>query len=135
MVAPEILKPLARESLQQKAEQAQELERRIEENEDMDEETLQLYEKQQAENKEREKLQKEELAKREAGARKGNLAYALVGIAFTILLALRGQELYGSGRGYFELFGIRLSSGAFTALIAVLVVYDLIALVSALRKK
>ena len=68
--------------------------------------------------------------------RKGNLMYAILGIVVTIIIGLQGLNAYGSGRGYMQLFhSIDLSPGAFGGIIAALLVYDVAALVSALKKK
>lgn len=64
---------------------------------------------------------------------KGNYTRAIIGIVITCIIAIVGLSTYDSG-GYMQWFGIELSSGAFIALIAAFIVYDIFAIVSARRK-
>jgi uncharacterized integral membrane protein len=59
---------------------------------------------------------------------------AVIGIIFTIFLAIVGLVNYDDG-GYMQWFGIKLSLGGFLALIGAFIVYDVIALVVASKKK
>ena len=93
----------------------------------------------EAHQKEKERREREMQYSREAQqerARKGNLTYAILGIIVTIIIGLQGLSAYSSGRGYMQLFhSIDLTSGQFGALIAGLLVVDVLAIVSALKKK
>ena len=69
-------------------------------------------------------------------ANKSNLIHAVIGIIITIILGFYGASVYSSGRGYMTLFrSIRLSPGGFAAVIAVLIIWDVAVLVSALKNR
>ena len=59
---------------------------------------------------------------------------AIIGILITIGLAIWGFSTYSEG-GYMQWLGIKMSSGGFLALIGAFLVYDVIAIVSARKKK
>lgn len=67
---------------------------------------------------------------------KGNMTRAVISIIFTIFIGLYGASVYSSGRGYMTLFRtIELSPGGFAAVIAVLIIWDIAVLVSALKNR
>ncbi len=67
---------------------------------------------------------------------KGNMTHAVISIIFTVIIGLYGASVYSSGRGYMTLFRtIELSPGGFAAVIAVLIVWDVAALVSAFKNR
>ena len=69
-------------------------------------------------------------------ARKGNLTYAIIGVVVTVIIGLQGLTAYSSGRGYMQLFhSIDLTAGQFGILIVALLVMDVLAIASALKKK
>ena len=75
-------------------------------------------------------------AEQAENARKSTLTHAVIGIIFTVAIGLYGASVYSSGRGYMTLFhSIELSPGGFAAVIAVLIVFDVVALVSALKNR
>ena len=56
---------------------------------------------------------------------------AILGIIVTVLIAIVGFSTYSGGNGYMTWFGIKLSSGAFMALVAAFVVFDVFAVKNA----
>ncbi len=97
-------------------------------------------EKQRVETWKTEKAREEERnesIRREAQEKvnKSNMTGAIIGIIFTVIIGLIGLNAYSSGRGYMTFFGIDLSAGGFAALIGAFIVYDVISLVSALKKR
>ena len=89
--------------------------------------------------KEKERQEQAEEATRQAAQEKinrGNYRGAILGVVFTIILAFIGLSQYSSGRGYMTLFRtIELSPGGFAAVIAVLIIWDVAVLVSALKNR
>ncbi len=78
----------------------------------------------------------EKVEEKPAKSARSNLIFAAVGIAFTLFLAIKGVSVYGSGRGYLMLFNtIRLNGLQFALIIAVFVIADAAALLSALKSK
>ena len=130
------LAPLAAERAREAKEKDEAIARRVESGAPLTEE-----EQREIEEHEREKERQERTAQasREAQAeraRKGNLTYAIIGVVVTVIIGLQGLQAYGSGRGYMQLFhSIDLTAGQFGILIAALLVYDVAAIVSALKKK
>ena len=61
---------------------------------------------------------------------------AIFGIIFTVLIAIWGATVYGSGRGVMTLFHtIELSPTAFAIIIVVLIVWDILSLVKAIKDR
>ena len=130
------LTPIAAQRAREAKEKDEAIQRRMESGAPLTEEEQREIEEHE---KEKERLERTAQASREAQAeraRKGNLTYAIIGIAVTVLIGLQGLSAYSSGRGYMQLFhSIDLTAGQFGILIAVLLVYDVAAIVSALKKK
>lgn len=130
------LKPVAEEKRRSVREMDEALARRVESG-------AALTEAEQAQLEER-KREKEKEAQREQYAREEqeqktntiNMRHAVLSILFTIVIGLSGASVYSSGRGHMQLFRtIDLSPGGFAAVICVLIVWDVIALVSAMKKR
>lgn len=92
-----------------------------------------------------ERKQEKEAAERQAEyaraeqadkANKGTMTRAVISIIFTVLIGIYGASVYSSGRGYMTLFRtIELSPLGFAAVIAVLIIWDIAVLVSALKNR
>ena len=130
------LKPVADRYQQMEKQKDEEISRLVESGKELTEE-----EQQRVEERAREKEAAEQQAEyaREAQqeqVKKNNLRGAIFGIIFTILIAIWGATVYGSGRGVMTLFhSIELSPTAFAIIIAVLIVWDIISLVKAVKER
>ena len=92
-----------------------------------------------------ERRQEKEAAERQAEyaqaeqaekANKSTMTRAIISIIITVLLGFYGASVYSSGRGYMTLFrSIELSPGGFAAVIAVLIIWDVEVMVSALKNR
>ncbi|MCE5343751.1 MAG: hypothetical protein LLF96_09275 [Eubacteriales bacterium] len=126
--ANSVLKPVAKESFLQTAQKEAELSQKIENGEVTDEEVLREYRRSES----RKQAQKEASVQK---ARSGRITYALFGIAITIFIILRGYGVYSTNSGYMTWFGINLTPVTFTLLVAAFLVYDVLAIVFAVRKR
>jgi len=130
------LKPIADEYQQKEKQKDEEITRLVESGKELTEE-----EQQRVDERAREKEIAEQHAEyaREAQqeqVKKNNLRGAIFGIIFTVLIAIWGATVYGSGRGVMTLFhSIELSPTAFAIIIAVLIVWDIISLVKAIKER
>lgn len=134
--AASALKPEAEAGRREEREQDEALAKRVESGEPLSEEEQKAVD---------ERKRKKEVAERQAEyaqaeqaekARKGNLTWAIISIIFTVLIGFYGASVYSSGRGYMTLFRtIELSPGGFAAAIGVLLIWDVAALVSALKNR
>ena len=87
--------------------------------------------------KEKERQEQAAEANRQAAQERinrGNYRGAILGIIFTIVLALIGLSQYSSGRGYMTFLGMELSPGGFAGLIGAFLVWDIISIVNAKKK-
>ena len=127
--AIDALVPVARERFQAEDAKEAELQRQVQTGQAPDPALVR-------EHKQNEALKQAQQERNEEQARKGNIGSALLGMAFTVMIMLQGCEAYGSGRGYMELFGaIELSREMFTLLIVAMLIFDVLLLVNALRKR
>ncbi len=126
--ATSVLLPVAKESFVKTIQSEAELSQKIESGEVTDEEVLREYRRSES----RKQAQKEANIQK---ARSGRITYALFGIAITIFIILRGYGVYSTNSGYMTWFGINLTPVTFTLLVAAFLVYDVLAIVFAVRKR
>lgn len=130
------LKPEAELNLQRRKEHEQELNELVESGKP-------LTAEQEAErvSLEKDRQKKEQIAQGyreqlEERTSKGNMTGSVIGLLITIGLAIWGISVYSSGRGYMTLFRtIKLSPGAFAAVIGVFLLFDIISIVSAVKNR
>lgn len=124
-----VLKPLVTQYYAQRESDKQVLKKQLETGEAVDPQAL-------AQLKAEEEANAARVEKGQESTRRGNIWYTLAWTAFTVILLIQGMDVYGSGRGYMQLFGsIRLSKESFFVLIAVLLVIDVTSLVGLFKKK
>ncbi len=122
------LKPVVQEKFDEIAAQEEDLKKKIEQGEITDEKTIREF-------RQKESVTEARAQENQNAVKRGNIWYAIGGFAFTLLIFLQGMDAY-SGRGYMQLFNsIRLSEGQFYLFIVALLVFDVIALMGAVRKK
>jgi len=129
------LKPVAVSHLEQEKQKGEEMARLAERGEAMTEEQKKQVEEYEKEKEFREKMEESAREARQEQVNRSNYRGAILGIVFTVIIAIIGISTYSSGRGYMTFFGMKLSSGGFAALIAAFLIWDVIAIVSAKKKK
>ena len=130
------LKPVAEEGRRAEREKDEALAQRMESGTPLTEEEQKAVAERK---KEKEAAEQQAEYARAAAAEKvnkGNMTHAIISIIFTVVIGIYGASVYSSGRGYMTLFRtIELSPGAFAAVIAVLIIWDVTVLVSALKNR
>ena len=128
------LKETAGEYLQQKKDKDEEMALLAARGDQLTAEQKQMVEEHQKEKEYQEKMVEDARQTAQKQANRSNYTSAIIGIIFTIILAIYGISTYSSGRGYMTFLGIKLSPGGFAALICAFLAYDIYALVSAKKK-
>ena len=128
------LKPVADQRLAQAREKDEAMVRLAESGAALTEEQQKQVEEYRKEKEQQEKTAEYNRQVREEQVNRSNYRGAIIGIIFTVILAIIGLSTYSSGRGYMTFFGIKLSPGGFAALIAGFLVWDVIAIINAKKK-
>lgn len=122
------LMPFVKESIVHSGQVEEELKRKIENGEVTDSNLIREFNR----NESRKQSQQEVITQK---ARSGRIGYALFGFAITAFIILRGYGVYSANSGYMTWFGIDLTPVTFTLLVAAFIIYDILALVFAVRKR
>ncbi len=128
------LRPVADQRMQQAKAKDEEMTRLAESGAQLTEEQAKQLEEHQKEKESQEKANEYAREEQQQRVNRSNYRGAIFGIIFTIILAFIGLTTYSSGRGYMTFFGIELSPGAFAALIAAFIIWDIFSIVSAKKK-
>lgn len=128
------LKPVADQRLAKAREKDEEMVRLAESSAALTEEQQKQIEEYQKEKEKQEKMAEYAREVRQEQVNRSNYRGAIIGIIFTVILAVIGLLTYSSGRGYMTFFGIKLSPGGFAAVIAGFLVWDVISIINAKKK-
>ena len=128
------LKLEASNYLQREKEKDEEMALLAAKGEALTEQEKKMVEEHRIEKENQEKMAEAARQEQTAQVNRSNYRGAILGIIFTILLAIVGISTYASGEGYMTFLGIELSPAGFAALIGAFLVYDIFAIVSAKKK-
>lgn len=130
------LKPFAEEKRRSEREADEALKQLLESGRALSEEEQAQLEEMKREKEAAELKEQQALKEQEKKTNTLNMRHAMLSILFTVVIGIYGANVYKSGEGHMQLFhSIDLSPEGFAALIGVLIVWDIIALVSAIKKK
>lgn len=130
------LKPFAEEKRRSEREADEALDKLLKSGKALSEKEQTQLEERKREKEAAELKEQQALKEQEQKTNTINMRHAVLSIIFTVIIGIYGANVYKSGKGYMQIFrSIDLSPEGFAALIGVLIVWDIIALVSAIKKK
>jgi len=130
------LKTVAEARRREEREKDEAIQRRMESGAPLTEEEQKEIEERKKEKEAAQQQAEYARAEQAEKANTSNMRWAIFGIIFTVIIGIYGAGVYSSGRGYMTLFRtIELSPGGFAAVIAALILWDVIALVRALKNR
>ena len=130
------LRPLAKQHFLDEDEEYKRVDELIEKGEVTDEATLKEHQEHKREQERAQAEAEERKAQVAENERKGSIRGSLIGMAITVFLLLQGCSVYGNHSGYMLLFNsIKLSETEFALVIGAFVVFDVVSLIVALRRR
>lgn len=129
------LVPYAEEMLRKEKDAGEELARRAESGAELSAEDRKRLEEYQKESREREERKEYQRKAAEEQADRSRFRGAIIGICITVVIGLIGLSTYDSGKGYMTFFGHELSSTQFFILIGLFLVWDIVSIIIAVKKK